>query len=205
MKLFHSPLSSNARRAVLTALELGLPVELVTVDLARGQQRQPEFLAKNPNGKVPVLEDDGFLLWESYAIMTYLANKTPGQTLYPSEARARADVDRWLAWCASQLMVGVSTLNWENVVKRLIGLGEADPARIAQGTAQVRDNVRVLDAQLADKPFVCGETLTLADLALATPFMHAESAKLPLGEANNLHAWRKRVEARDSWRASLHN
>src|SRR5580698_2908951 len=98
MKLFHHPMSANARRAVMTALHLRAPVDLVFVDLAKGAQREPQFLRRNPNGKVPVLEDDGFLLWESHAIMQYLAEKTPGQTLYPEGHRDRADVNRWLFW-----------------------------------------------------------------------------------------------------------
>src|SRR5579862_1624600 len=100
MRLYHHPLSSNARRAVMAALHLGTEVELVHVDLGKGEQRKPDYLKRNPNGKVPVLDDDGFLLWESCAIMQYLADRTPGQTLYPTELRARADVNRWLFWSA---------------------------------------------------------------------------------------------------------
>ena len=94
MRLFISPYSFNARRAVLAALELAAPVDLVTVDLAKGEQKSKDFLAMNPNGRVPVLDDAGFYLTESHAIMQYLADKTPGQTLYPAELRARADVNR---------------------------------------------------------------------------------------------------------------
>ena len=94
MRLYHHPYSFNARRAVMTALHLKSPVELVFVDLAKGEQRQSQFLKLNPNHKVPVLEDDGFVLWESHAIMQYLADKTPRQTLYPTETRARAGLVR---------------------------------------------------------------------------------------------------------------
>lgn len=74
MRLYHHPYSFNARRAVMTALHLKSPVELVFVDLGKGEQRQPQFLKLNPNHRVPVLEDDGFILWESYAITQYLAD-----------------------------------------------------------------------------------------------------------------------------------
>src|SRR5690349_7727593 len=128
MRLYHNPFSANARRAVMTALELGTKLELVTVDLAKGEQRKPEFLRMNPNGRVPVLDDDGFFLTESHAIMIHLAEKTPGQTVYPTELRARADVNRWLFWSAHHFMPAVSILNWERFVKGLLKLGEPDPA-----------------------------------------------------------------------------
>jgi glutathione S-transferase len=89
MRLYHHPMSSNARRAVMTAVHLGTKLELVLVDLAKSEQRKPDFLALNPNGRVPVLDDDGFILTESHAIMQYLADGTPGQTVYPEDA-ARA-------------------------------------------------------------------------------------------------------------------
>ncbi len=87
MRLYHHPFSFNARRAGMAAIQLGVPVEPVFVDLPKGAQRQPQFLKLNPNHRVPALEDDGFILWESHAIMQYLADKTPGQALYPLEAR----------------------------------------------------------------------------------------------------------------------
>jgi glutathione S-transferase len=127
LRLYYSPLSSTARRARMTAVQLGLPVDLVLVDLLRSEHRAPEFLRKNRNGLVPVLEDGDLTLTESHAIMQYLADKTPGQALYPQELAARADVNRWLFWNASHVQPAVSVLNWEHVVKPLIGLGTAVP------------------------------------------------------------------------------
>ena len=103
MRLFHSPMSFNARRAVMTTIELALDIELVHVDLAKGAQKQPEFLKMNVAGRVPVLDDDGFYLAESNAIMQYLADETAGQTLYPRDPRRRAAVNRWLVWSAPPL------------------------------------------------------------------------------------------------------
>src|SRR5690349_13067765 len=117
MRLYHHPMSTNARRAVMTAVHLGISIDLVVVDLGKGAQRAPEFLRLNPNGKVPVLDDDGFILTESHAIMQYLAEGTPGQTVYPADRRARADVNRWLFWSAHHFQPAVSIFNWENLVK----------------------------------------------------------------------------------------
>ncbi len=199
MRLYHHPFSFNARRAVMAAIELGSPVELVFVDLAQGAQRQPQFLELNPNHRVPVLEDDGFILWESHAIMQYLADKTPGQTLYPIAIRARADVNRWLFWCAHHFSPAVSVLNWEHVIKGLIGLGGPDPGEIKRGETLVSEFAGVLDAHLSGRDWICGEAPTLADLAIATPLAQIEQARLPVGQLRHLQSWFSRVRDLAAW------
>ncbi len=96
MKLHDFPISSNCQKVRALAYEANLPLELVPVDLSRGEARAPAFLALNPNGKVPVLEDDGIVLWESNAILTYLASKHGLLELYPVDPLRRAEVDRML-------------------------------------------------------------------------------------------------------------
>jgi glutathione S-transferase len=199
MRLYHHPMSANARRAVMTALQLGAEVELVAVDLAKGEQRKPEYLRLNPNGKVPVLDDDGFVLWESHAIMAYLADRTPGQTLYPEAPRARADVNRWLFWNAHHFTPAVSVLGWENLVKGMIGQGGPDPAAVKRGEGLVTDCARVLDAHLAGKTWIAQDQLTLADLAIATPLMVIKEAKLPVADHAHLLSWFGRVQELDAW------
>lgn len=200
MRLYQNPASSNSRRAVMAAYALGQPVELVNVELAKGEQRSQEMLKMNLNGKVPVLDDEGFHLWESHAIMQYLADKTPGQTLYPSELRARADVNRWLFWSAHHFAPSIAILNWERVVKVFLNAGAPDPAREVVGETQVKDCVRVLNAHLAGKTWVANNTLSLADYALAAPLMSTERARLPIIDAPNLLAWFGRVKELDAWK-----
>jgi glutathione S-transferase len=200
MRLYHHPMSSNARRAVMTAIHLGTKVDLVVVDLAKGEQRAPDYLRKNPNGKVPVLEDDGLVLWESHAIMQYLADKTPGQTVYPAEIRARADVNRWLFWSAYHFTPSISILGWENFVKPMIGQGDFDPLVVKRGEALVTENARVLDAHLEGKKWIAQDRLTLADLAIATPLMVIAQAKLPVNGFANLMTWFRRIEGLEAWK-----
>jgi glutathione S-transferase len=200
MRLYHHPYSDNARRAVMTALCLNSPVELVFVDLAKGEQRQPQFLKLNPNHKVPVLEDDGFVLWESHAIMQYLADKTPRQTLYPCETRARADVNRWLFWCAQHLSPAVGILNWEHAIKGMIGLGAADPGEVQRGETLVREYAGILDSHLSSRDWISGDALSLADIAIATPFGSTVRAKLPVAELKNVQRWFASMQALDVWK-----
>ena len=204
MRLYHHPYSDCSRRAVMTARHLDVPVELVLVDLQKGEQRQPHFLKLNPNHRVPVLEDDGFVLWESHAIMQYLADKAPGQTLYPTEIRARADVNRWLFWCGEHLAPAVGILNREYFIKRMIGLGGPDPAEVKRGEDLVCEFGGVLDAHLASREWMCGSALTLADLALVTPLTGLLAAttpeKLPVGPFANVQRWLARVQTLDAWK-----
>lgn len=207
MRLYHHPYSDNARRAVMTALHLNVPVELVLVDLQKGEQDQPHFLKLNPNHRVPVLEDDGFVLWESHAIMQYLADKTPGQTIYPVEIKARADINRWLFWCGCHLTPAVGILNREYFIKGMIGLGGPDPAEVKRGEELVREFGAVLDAHLAGRVWICGSAPTLADLAIVTPFTGLLAAtapeKLSISPFANIQRWLARVQALDAWKKTV--
>jgi glutathione S-transferase len=202
MRLHYFPMSSNSRRAHMTAVHLGIAVELSLVDLSKGAQRSPSFLALNPNGAVPVLEDNGLVLTESHAIMQYLADQTPGQTIYPTAIAARADVNRWLFWNANHFQPAVSIFNWENLVKPLMGAGAADPAEIARGTAAFERWGAVLDGHLAGKTWIAQDTLTLADLALGATLQTMAPAKLPIAKYQHVMSWFERVAGLESWKAT---
>ena len=145
MKLYFHPLSGNSRRVLLVAEHLHVPLERVVVDLTKHEQRGEAHRARNPTGRVPVLDDDGFVLWESRAIMQYLADTTPGQTLLPTDARGRADVNRWLSWCTAHMAPANTILVQENFVKPLRGEPTV-AAEVARGEALFADAVQVLDA-----------------------------------------------------------
>lgn len=199
MKLYQNPHSSNARKVVMTAKILGVPLEAVLVDLMKGEQLRPEFLALNPMHAVPVLVDGEFALPESHAIMLYLCEKTPGQALLPSEPRAKATVLRWMFWCSNHFSPPIGGLMFERVLKGLRGGGGPDEAQVARHEKALRGLAEVLDGELARHAYVAGDSLTLADLAVAAPLMYAAPAQLPLDGLPNLAAWRARVEALPAW------
>src|SRR5689334_4397903 len=117
MKLHHGKLSSSSRRVTITAAILGIELEDHFVALGDRESRA-QLERINPNSKIPVLQDGDFVLWESNAIMQYLCELTPGQTLYPSELRARANVQRWLNWSSAHWSTAIGFLGWENVWKK---------------------------------------------------------------------------------------
>ena len=199
MKLYQNPASTNARRARLTAAVLGIDLEEVVVDLRKGEHKRPEYLALNPNGAVPTLVDGDFILTESRAIMQYLAAKQPHSGLFPLDERARLQVTRWQFWDASHFSPAVGTVFFEKVLKRLFGRGEPDPARIAEGLANHRRFMAVLDGQLSNRNYVVGDGLTLADLTLATSLMYEKTLELPIAEFPNVRDWFARVTALEAW------
>jgi glutathione S-transferase len=203
MRLYYHPLSSNSRRVVMTAIHLNLRLERVVVDLLQEEHRTSEYLRLNPNGKVPLLDDDGFHLWESHAIMQYLADRSPGQAVYPQDVRARADVNRWLFWSAYHFTPAVGLISRERISKRMVGgSGAPDPGEIERGEALLAAAARVLDAHLAARQWIAQDRLTLADLALAAPLMHTAAAQLPVMGYENLQRWFGRVQAIDAWKQS---
>ena len=202
MRLYHHPLSSNSRRATLTARHLGLAVELISVALEDGAQRSADYLALNPNGRVPLLADGDFLLWESHAIMQYLADRAGETHVYPRDIAARADINRWLFWSACHFAPACALIIRERVSKAVLGLGAPDPVEIARGEAQLPPAARMLDEHLAGKEWIAQGRLTLADFAVAAPLMHAQRAQLPLGDYRNLQDWFARIRATRAWQAT---
>lgn len=199
MKLYFHPMSGSSRRVLLVATHLEVPLERIVVELTKGEHRAGPHLSRNPNGRVPVLEDDGFVLWESRAIMQYLAEKTPGQSVFPTDPRGRADVNRWLFWCATHMAPANTILVFENFVKSLSGRAP-DVTEVARGEALVREYAPILDAHLAGKTWVAQDRLTLADFSIAASFALAGPARLPIGDYANLPAWLGRVQALDAWK-----
>ena len=203
MRLYYHPVSSNSRRVLLTAIALEAKLELITVDLLKGEHKAEAYLRINPNGKVPLLEDDGFYLWESHAIMQYLADKQDGHALYPQDVKTRADVNRWPFWSAYHFTPAVGMISRERVSKKMVGgTGGPDPVEIARGEALLLAAAQVLDAHLADRRWIAQERLTLADLAIAAPLMHTKAAELPIRAFEHLQRWFAQVCGLEAWRAS---
>ena len=201
MRLFHFPMSSNGRRVNLVAAHLGLPLELVPINLMNPDDRR-RLGEINLNNKVPVLDDDGFLLWESCAIMQYLAGKVPGQTLYPEAPQERADVNRWMFWCVQHFAPAIGVIAWENAWKQFAGRGETDPVELARGERELERFAGMLDQHLAKREWVASDHLTLADFALAAPLMMMEKARLPMQSYLHIQRWFARVQELDAWKAT---
>jgi len=203
MKLYYHPNSPNCVDVRATANHLGIQLDLQLVDLLKGAQRDSSFLRINPNGKVPTLVDGDFALSESNAIMQYLASKKPNNSLWPADDRTRADICRWQFWQASQWNKATGTLVWENMIKKFLGQGGPDPAKIKEGEELFHSSAAVLDGHLKDREYLAANALTLADFSVAAMLIYARPARLPLEKYENIRAWYERLEKLDAWKKAL--
>lgn len=201
MKLYNHDFSPNAKRARVGAREAGVTVETVSIDFGKGDHKAPAYMAKNPNGKIPTLEDaDGTVIWESPAILIYLAEKHPEKNLLPKEVINRTDALRWMFWNASHLEAAVATVAVERIIKPMLMKQPGDDARAAAGVADFNRFAPILNAHLEGKEWILGKQFTIADIALGTTVEFATMAKIDLAQFPHLAAWLGRVQARDSWK-----
>lgn len=187
----------NPRKACVVAKYLQSPVEYVRVDLGRGEHRTPEYLALNPNGRVPTLVDAARVLWESTAIMCHLAARSDSD-LWPQDDR-QIEVMRWLSWDLAQFYRAGGTLYFEYLIKPRFGLGDVDSAAVQQATREWRRLAAILDNHLHDRHWLVGNSLSVADFAVAGFLPYAERAHIPLGEFPAIHRWHERLNELEAW------
>jgi glutathione S-transferase len=200
MKLYGFPPSPNTWKVRALAAHLGIRLDFELVDLTKGASRTPAYLALNPTGRTPTLVDGAFKLWESTAILQYLAGKVPN-SLWPDDARTRADITRWQSWgLAHWSKEGCEPLLFQRLVKKVLNLGPPDEAAIAKGLEAFHREAKVLDAHLAQQPYLVGKDITIADFSIAAPLFHAKAADMPIGPYARLQDWFGRVSALPCWR-----
>ena len=177
MKLYGFPPSPNTWKVRALAAHLGVPLELEFVDLSKGAQYAPAYLALNPTGRTPTLVDGDFKLWESNAILQYIAGKS-ANALWPNNARTRADIARWQFWqLAHWGAEACQPLMFQRLVKKILNLGPPDEAAIAKGIESFNKEAKMLDAHLAKQPYLVGKDVTIADFAVAAPLLYASRRK----------------------------
>jgi glutathione S-transferase len=196
MKLYYAE-TTNPRKACVVAKYLNSPVEFVHVDLRKGENRTPEFLALNPNGKVPVLETGGGSLWESNAIMCYLA-RIAESDLWPNDDR-QIEVMRWLSWDSQHFTRHAGSLYFQHIIKPAFGLGGPDPAVVEEATGFVKRFAAVLNDHLSGRDYLVGNGLTVADFAVAITLPYAERARIPLAEFPEIGRWHGRLSELPAW------
>jgi len=188
LRLYRFPLSGHSHRAELFISLLGLRAELVHVDIPKGEHKQPSFLAKNSFGQIPVLEDGALTISDSNAILVYLAERYDSSDRYwPREPAQRAQVQRWLSVAAGQLSAGPGAARLARVFKA--------PIDHALAVRKANELFTLLDKELSARPFLVGDTETLADIALYTYTAHAPEGDVSLEPYPAIRAWLSRIEA----------
>ena len=196
------PGSPNSRRVLATLLHLGLEVEIRHWNLFKGELRTPEYLAINPNAKAPTLVDGDFHLWESAAIMQYLAEKAGETSLFPRDSRTRADITRWQCWQGLYFNAALLSLAFEFVAKPRNNGGPTDQTAVAQANATLARFAPVLENHLAGRNYLVGDQLTLADYSLAVFEPYVELVHFDFSPYPNILRYADRMRGQEHWARS---
>jgi len=197
MKLYYAE-SPNPRKACAVAKHLDIPVSYELVDLQNGQHRSPAYLAINPNGKVPALQDGDRSLFESNAIMVYLAQKA-GSDLWSDDPSEQVELVKWMSWDLAHFTRHGGQLFFQNFIKPQFGFGDPDVAIVEESTGYFRQFAAILDDHLRGRDFVFGERLTVADFALATMLPFAGPSKIPVGDFAQVSRWHDGLLTLPAW------
>jgi glutathione S-transferase len=197
LKLWGRTNSVNVQKALWTLGELGLPFERIDAGMRFGKNREPEFLARNPNGLVPTLDDDGFVLWESNSIVRYLAARYDAGGLWPSDARERARAEKWMDWQLGALgpALGPAFLQLVRTPE-----AERDAAVIARSVEATRRLLGLVDAALATNAFIAGERLTIGDVPIGALTHRWYALDVDHGSHPRLRRWYERLSERPAYR-----
>jgi len=188
--------SINVQKVLWSCAEMNVPYERIDAGMQFGVNNTPEYKAMNPNGLVPLIDDDGFQLWESHAIVRYLARKHGMGTLCPADPRAAADADRWMEWYSTSLWNHMRPIFW-NLIR-------TPPEK--RNMAEVEDNRKKLaaylamaDTQLAKTTYLAGSAFTMGDIPLAVLCHRWLNLPIERPAAPNLERWFKTVSARPAF------
>ncbi|MBT3170467.1 MAG: glutathione S-transferase family protein [Rhodospirillaceae bacterium] len=189
--------SINVQKVMWTVAELGLEHQRHDVGRQFGGLDTVEFRAMNPNGLIPTIDDDGTIVWESNAVVRYLAAKYGAGSLWPEDVAARAAADRWMDWMLGAIIPPMAPV--------FVGLirtppEDRDGAAIAAGAELMTGNWRILDEHLAATPYVAGADLTMADIPLGCACYRYYALDIPHPDMPHLMAWYERLQAREAYR-----
>lgn len=192
--------SSNVRKVLWCAEEIGLPYESIEVGGAFGGTQSAEYRALNPNGLVPVIEDHGLPLWESNAIVRYLAARYALGKLYPVDVAERARSEQWMDWTSASFAVAFRDLFW-GVVRT--APADRDETRIAAALVRCGDLLTVADAALAQQPWLSGERFAMGDIPLGAFAYAWFEMSIQRPELPHLADWYARLQQRPAYRKGV--
>jgi glutathione S-transferase len=197
LKIWGRATSANVQKVLWVCEEMGIRYERIDLAGPFGGNRTPEYLRLNPNGLVPTIEDGDVVLWESNTIMRYLVSTRGGsETLYPSDLKARANVERWMDWQTAHFgPMGVLLLGYYRTPPE-----QRDANALEQGRIKSIDLFGIIEAQLEAHPYVAGEHLSLADICLSTFVYRWHRYPIERPELPRVREYEARLSRRPAWK-----
>ena len=197
LKIWGRRNSINVQKVLWCCGELGLEFDRVDAGLQFGVNNTPEYKAMNPNGRVPTIDDDGFILWESNAIVRYLARKHGLGRLLPDDARAAADADRWMEWYSTTVGPNVGPV-FQTLVRT--PPEKRDMELVEERRKALVANWQILEAQLAGRDYVTGSSFTIADIPLGVAAYRWFNLPLERPASPNVERWYQRLTERSAFK-----
>ena len=185
--------SVNVQKVVWCADELGLAYERIDVGGAFGGNRTPQYLAMNPNGLVPVIEEDGFVLYESNAIVRYFAGRDTRGTLWPGDLKKRADADRWMEWQSTSFTPAMRDAFWQLI---RTPAEKRDAAAVEASRAESEKLAAILDAHLARNRYLTDHGFTAADIVVGCAAHRWLNLPLARAPRPHLERWYGELKSR---------
>lgn len=191
LHIYGTPLSSPTNKVRYIANYLHVPYEFHLINLATGEHHNPEYLQINPYGRVPAIDDDGFKLAESNAIIRYLADKNQSN-IYPKELKQRALVDQWLDYASMHVMLALGRIMFNTYFYKFANTPQ-DERSLQDGRKFIAQYLPIIENQLAKHSYITGELFTLADIGLLAALDTAELANVDLHPYASITTWRKKL------------
>ena len=190
LKIWGRTNSINVQKVLWCCAELDLPYERVDAGMQFGVNNTAEYKKMNPNGLVPTISEDGFILWESHAIVRYLARKHGTGALWPDDARAAADADRWMEWYSTTMWLNLRPVFW-NLVRT--APDKRNMEEVEDSRKKLALNLAIADARLADRDYLAGAGFTVADVPMGVAAYRWFNLPIERPSLPHFERWYKRI------------
>ena len=197
LKIWGRRTSSNVQKVMWLLGELDLEHERIDVGGKFGGLDTPEYRRMNPHGRIPVLEDGDTIVWESHAVLRYLAATTGDPRFWPADAAARARSDQWIEWTQTQLQRSFMDVFWGFY---RTPEADRDPAFVKDAIERTNNDFLLLDGQMEGRSYLLGDDLTLADIPVATTLYRYYEMDISRPSLSNVEAWYARLQERQAYR-----
>jgi glutathione S-transferase len=196
LKIWGRTNSINVQKVLWCCAELKVKYDRVDAGGKFGVNNTPEYLAMNPNGRVPTIDDDGFVLWESHAIVRYLSRRHGKGTLWPADDEVCADADRWMEWYSTTLWPALQPVFW-NLVR--VEPEKRDAKLIEDARKKLADNLKMVEAALIGRPYLAGKNFTMGDIPMGVALHRWFLLPVERPDYSNLAAYYDRLKQRPAF------
>ena len=197
LKIWGRTNSINVQKVLWCCAELGLRHDRIDAGMQFGVNNTAEYKAMNPNGLVPTIDEDGFVLWESHAIVRYLSRKHGTGKLWPEDARTAADADRWMEWYSTTMWLNLRPIFW-NLVRT--APEKRNLAEVEEGRTKLAANLAIVDANLAKRDYMAGASFTMGDIPIGVGAYRWFNLPIERPNLPHFERWYQRICARPAFK-----